>query len=310
MKNQILPFAKQSQIRERIVDSAVQIYGESALESGNLGFIHSLHANCYLPRKNSKELQYVHQNGHYSILLQAGSVLNPSTQEWEQQPLPYGGKPRALLSYISTFAVKNNTAVVPIGNSFTDFVRNMSRSATGGARGTIAPWKKQILALSASTLRIGGSIDGKHAKTRKIDIAQEIDVWFAKEPNQLSLFPSELVLTSDYLEALKEHAMPVDMRALYALQNDPFAFDVYTWLTYRLPRVRQKNGVLIPWTALYAQFGGGYSDIYNFKNRFCKSLSKVKTLYDAAKFSWDKSGFRIYCSPPAISSKNTIVKLR
>ncbi len=59
-----------------------------------------------------------------------------------------------------------------------------------------------------------------------------------------------MTLTDRYYKLVTEHAMPVDWRALKALQGDPLALDLYTWLTYRLPRVRHRNGVLIGWADL------------------------------------------------------------
>ena len=45
-----------------------------------------------------------------------------------------------------------------------------------------------------------------------------------------------------YYDLVQEHAMPIDWCAFRALQGDPLALDVYLWLTYRLPRVRERNG--------------------------------------------------------------------
>lgn len=175
----------------------------------------------------------------------------------------------------------------------------MSGSATGGERGSINLWKKQMMALAASTIRIGVSF-GDRARVRKVDIADEIDVWFSPEPNQCSLFPNEIQLTDKYFDVLGEHAMPVDLRALRILQNDPLAFDLYIWLSYRLYRVRKEKGQMLTWEVLFHQFGGGYSELRFFKRRFNDALLKAHACYPTARFDETGKGIIIKNSPPPI----------
>lgn len=294
---------------QRILDAAAQIYGESAVASGDLGFVHTLHANCYLPRRRLNETSYVHENGPYSILLEAGKLLDPGTRQWVDQPLPYGGKPRALLAYINTYAKANNTRSIPLGSSFTDFVRLMSGSATGGKRGSINLWKQQMMALAASTIRIGVSF-GDRARVRKIDFADEIDVWFSPEPNQSSLFPSEIQLTDKYFDVLRDFAMPVDLRALRVLQNDPLAFDIYVWLTYRLCQVKKRSGLMLTWQVLFQQFGGGYSELRFFKRRFNDALLKAHACYPTARLDETGKGVIIKNSPsPILDASGKVYRL-
>lgn len=295
-----------TRLQHEFLDKAVALYGETALERGQLGYIHTLHANCYLPRGKIDARQYVHKNGAYSVLLQAGALPDPQTGEWVDQPLPYGGKPRALLAYINSYAVRHKTSTVPLGHSLTDFVRRMSGEASGGQKGALNLWKKQMMALAASSMRISGCY-GSHAKARKVDIITEIDLWLSPEPNQYSLFPTEIVLSADYLDTLHEHAMPVDLAALRLLQGDPLAFDVFVWLAYRLPRVRQPNGVKLSWKLLYEQFGGQYALERQFKARFTLALRKVQALYQDAKLdSCDKSGLVLYTSPSMVKHRTSV----
>ena len=46
-------------------------------------------------------------------------------------------------------------------------------------------------------------------------------------PHQHSFWPSEIVLTDQFYQSLKEHAIPYDFRALRSIQNKPRALDIY-----------------------------------------------------------------------------------
>ena len=228
--------------------------------------------------------------------------MNPSTSEWIDQPLPYGGKPRALLAFVASYAKRYRVREIPLGDSLTDFVRNMAGSATGGARGSLTLWRKQFAALAAATIRLAVTEAGK-ATVKKMDIAEEIELWFAREPGQLSFFPSSVTLTESYFELLQEHAMPIDLGAFRALQHDALALDVYLWLTYRLPRVRQNAGRLISWQALHAQFGPNYSEVRMFRRYFRRALAKAIKVYPGARLHDGKAGLIVKPSPPAVPPK-------
>ncbi|KTQ89467.1 hypothetical protein NS226_16800 [Aureimonas ureilytica] len=295
-------------VLSNMAEAAAAIYGESAMERGDLGFLHTLHANCYLPRGATKERRYVHGNGPFSIMIDAGALLDPKTRKWVDQPLPSGGKPRALLAYINTYAVRHKTPVVPLGRSLSEFVGIMSGETSGGAKGSLRLWKTQMMALAACNIRIAGGPEGG-ARTEKVDIIKSLDLWLTPKADQFSLFPTELKLTTDYMEALQSHAMPVDMAALRALQHDPLAFDVFVWLVGRLPRVRQSNGVRITWEMLFDQFGGGYSELRFFKRRFTAALKKAKAFYPSAKIELSAAGLLAKTSDPMVKRVTSVASL-
>ncbi len=293
----------------RLNEAVEDIFGATTLSRGDLGYLLSLHAHVYLPRKRTAATRHVHANGPYSVLVDAGPLLDPGSKEWIDQPLPYGGKPRALLAFVASYAKRHRAREVPLGDSFTDFVRQMAGSATGGASGSLTLWRKQFSALAAATIRVGVAFDGQ-ATIRKIDVAEQIEVWFAREPGQMSLFPSSVTLTGAYYDLIQNHAMPIDWRAFRALQGDPLALDTYLWLTYRLPRVRERGGRLIPWGSLHAQFGPEYSRLRDFRRYFTRALGKAIKVYPSARVDVAKAGVVVKSSPPAVARRQSrVVKI-
>ena len=105
------------------------------------------------------------------------------------------------------------------------------------------------------------------------------------------------------------HAIPLDMRAVAALANNPMALDIYSWLVYRLHRISRNKPVFIPWAALYDQFGFGYLRIRDFRKKFLVALKQVKIVYPDAYIEVANhqngmpAGIALYSSPSAIGQK-------
>jgi hypothetical protein len=100
-----------------------------------------------------------------------------------------------------------------------------------------------------------------------------------------------------------DHAVPLDCEAIGHLQNSALALDVYSWLTHRLWRVRERNGIELSWPALQAQFGQEYRDRKNFKREFTGALKKVTAAYKDARVEAVPGGLRLLPSPPPVKRK-------
>jgi hypothetical protein len=97
-----------------------------------------------------------------------------------------------------------------------------------------------------------------------------------------------------------EHAVPLDKRALGALQHSALALDCYTWLAHRLCRIEQAAGVRLSWANLHEQFGGEYGDRRDFKRTMKQALNAALAVYPAAKVDSEMGGIRLRTSPPPV----------
>ena len=135
--------------------------------------------------------------------------------------MPYGPKPRLFQSYICTQVIKQQSPVIPVERSMSAMMQELGLQVTGGNRGTIKPFKEQITRFAACNFTLvgpGPRGTRRHIKTPPI---KRFDVWFPPDPNQETLWPSEIVLTDDYYYSLKDHAIPFDFRALRVIQGKP-----------------------------------------------------------------------------------------
>jgi hypothetical protein len=290
--------------RARLVDAHAEIVGEG--EPEEITFLHSLLAQCSIPYRQPEKgtRDFVRSNGSSSLILTAGFLINPKTQKPVLQELPYGSRPRLLLVHLCSQAVKTQSPTIGINETMSAFMRELGLAVTGGATGTIGGFKSQLNRLAASRMQllIGG--EGRASVLNPSPVISKYDVWFPTNADQKALWPSEITLSAEFFESLKNFALPLDSRAIRALQDSARALDCYTWLAARLPRVTDKRGSRVSWRALESQFGG--PDIGNaktFKRNMTTALRKVLLVYPAARVEAVDGGLLLRRSAPPIARK-------
>jgi hypothetical protein len=281
---------------------------ETPLESQDIWFLHSVLTQCFLPYKDPKTDRWQRTNGDFSISLVAGDIRDLQTDTpLRSVGLPYGPKPRLFQSYICMKAIKHQSPVVPVERSMSDMMHVLGLAVTGGRSGTIRIFKNQICRYAAAHMTIvgpGPRGSYRHIKTTPV---KRFDVFFPTDPRQDNLWPSEIQLTTDYFESLKDHAVPFDFRALKPIQAKPRAMDIYLWLTQRLCRLDPAKPLLLKWPELHEMFGGELS-LKDFRKKFPRDLSAAHMSYSAAKIEQDKEGFLFRASPPPVPKTLVVVK--
>ena len=87
----------------------------------DLGFMARMLVLCSLPRTNPGDRhQYQRVNGPYELILSRSGKYK----------LPFGNLPRLLLAWISTEAVHTQSRVVVLGDSLSEFMRELSVGLT------------------------------------------------------------------------------------------------------------------------------------------------------------------------------------
>ena len=103
-------------------DQVDQLVGASEADP-DLGFMARMLTLCSLPRTNPGDrLQYVRQNGPYSLVMIAGG----------RNKLPFGNLPRLLLSWVCTEAVRTRNRELILGSSLSGFMREIGLDSSSG----------------------------------------------------------------------------------------------------------------------------------------------------------------------------------
>lgn len=284
------------------------VYDMAVSEQAQIEFVHSSFASVGLPRSAVEGRSFERRSGRASLRVDAGSLYDG--ENWVDQPVPYGPKPRMVMVHISSYATRFRTAEIPIGDSFSEFMRLLGvNNINGGDRGSRTSYRKQIMALSAATIRLGIPTDNG-ARTVVSQPISQFDLWFTQQSEgQRPLWPGVITLSNDYYESLLQHSFPVDGRALHAIGSSALAMDIYMWLASRLWRVGDKP-VMIHWPGLYHQFGQEFGELRDFKKKFRIYLARALAVYPDARVEIVPGGLllRQSRSPVPRAAKVALVK--
>ncbi|KGG81905.1 replication protein [Comamonas thiooxydans] len=268
----------------------------------DLGYMHSIICQVGLPRSEVQGTSFERISGGAGLLVEAGKLWDG--KQFVQQPIPYGPMPRLILAWMNTYAVRFNTPEIPIGDSASEFLRMLGKQTNGGKRGAFTTFKKQVQALSACRMTLGFNANGM-AHTYEGKPIKHFEAWLAATEEQRPLWPGTVTFSEDYYKTLKEHAVPLDLRAFMELKGSALAMDVYAWLAQRLYRVEGK-GRTLHWKSLREQFGQEYEGKEpdkNFKKKFLPALRDVLTVYPQARVKQVNGGILVMRSSPPVPPK-------
>jgi len=297
------PHAELSPAGRRLIEAGAHIRQDAP---DRADFLHSVMCQVGLPRSRTDSRTFERHNGHMSILLEAGKLFDG--KDFVDQPLPYGTIPRLVMVHVSSEAIRTGQRSVEVGDSMRHFLGMLGMQTSGGARGGYTSLRRQMEALAACRLTLG-----MHAKGRVVTIdakpIKRFEAWLQHDGSQRTLWPGVLELSEDFYKTLKEHAVPLDYRALAALKHSSLALDVYTWLAHRLCRITDSHGAKLSWENLRAQFGEEYSDPKNFKREFLKALQQVSVVYPDARVGTEPGGLRLHASRPPLTPTTVSLSL-
>lgn len=278
-------------IQQRLLDAAVN--------AGPIGidFTHAVLCQVGMPRKATDARVFERSSGNAMLRLEAGALYDGV--RFVEQPLPYGTRPRLILVYLSGQAIRNKTRSIDVGDNMKEFLVRLGIDTSGGEKGGIGTFKKQMQALAACRLMLGYGY-GDRASTINTQPIHQFDAWVRPDGTERVLWPSEIVLSQEFYETLGNHAVPLSHEAVYALKHSALYLDIYTWLAHRLCRIKKADGIKLSWYNLKDQFGDEYNDVKNFKRKFVEALEQVHIVYRDANIEVVEGGLLLKPSHPPI----------
>lgn len=282
---------------------------DRSAKAGHPDYLPAVLCQVGLPRSPTEGRTFERTSGNVSLQVEAGKIWDGKS--WQQQPIPYGVRPRLALVHITTQAIRTNSRTVDVGGSVNAFLTELGLDNGGKA---YRQMRQQMTALAACTLRLGrvdtriiAGVERDFAVTLEAKPFRQFEAWIDSSGSQPSLWPTEVELTQEFFDSIRESAVPLEHRALAQLSHSALALDVYTWLAHRLHRVR-RSGSRISWAALQEQFGTEYKDRKPFKLQFRKRLREALAAYPAAKVEEIEGGIMLHASPPPIPRTRAVVR--
>jgi hypothetical protein len=281
----------------------VAIAEEDARAAGAIGYTARMFAQLALPYRDPGDLKvWRRQNGSLTL------VVNPS---WSLGPdgapvagYPYGVVPRLLSTWMATTAVRTRSRELEVGGSLAGFLRQLGMGlATGGVNGSLTRLREQTSRTLSSTMVVIDASVPNRDKGATFTFADRYELWWSPKADRQTevLWPSSIVLSQQFYDAIVSAPVPVDMRAIKALRGSPLRLDIYTWLTHRMSYLRRPTTV--PWEALAVQFGGDYTRLRAFRAVFLKQLDKVRAVYPGAEVHQAEHGLLLLPSRPHVAPR-------
>jgi hypothetical protein len=283
----------------RMIEASAAI--SAGQDDQEIAYHHTVFCQTALPYREVAERVWERRNGYVHISIEAGRAFNPDQNAWINVPLPFGPKARVLMIHLDTEAVMNQSRLIDIRDSMTAFVKTLQGRSPNGPE--LRKFRAQSVAISNATFRLFASDGRNPAQQANVPIVSGFELWYPKDDRQRTLWPSYVELSEKYYNTLIRHAVPLDNRAISALQHNALALDIYKWLAQRLVRVSAKEPAFLPWTAAQLQFGQGYGQIRDFRRIFLKTLRMVQNQYPGAKVETDEKGLKLHHSRPPIAPK-------
>ena len=272
-------------------------------------FLHSALCAMSLPvrRPADENAPIIRQDGQYTLAITPRPVLQriDGQQQMAVLGVPYGSLPRLVLIHIMTEAVRTRSRHIILGSSFTDWMRRMGfRSISYGPRGSATLIRQQLDRLLACEWMIRW--DNQNEKGDQEFSVKEVKLTndYAGVNGRNGGFSREILLTEGFFDHLREHAVPLDENAIRQLRDSATSLDLYTWLSYRLPRIARNRTTLLNWNQLAVHFGNDGSNIRKFRQTIRDSWERqVSAVYPEAKAEFDTSAIRLYPSPAPLQRR-------
>ena len=280
-----------------------------ALEEPIPSFLHSALCAMSLPvrRPVDENAPIIRQDGQYTLAITPRPVLRriDGQQQMHILGVPYGSLPRLVLIHIMTEAVRTRSRHIVLGSSFTDWMRRMGfRTISYGPRGSATLIRQQLDRLLACEWMIRW--DNQNEKGDQEFAVKEVKLTndYAGVTARSGSFSREILLTEGFFEHLREHAVPLDENAVRQLRDSATSLDLYTWLSYRLPRIAKNRTTLLSWNQLAVHFGNDGTNIRKFRQTIRDSWERqVSAVYPEAKAEFDTTAIRLYPSPAPLQRR-------
>ena len=239
------------------------------------------------------------RSGNFSLTLSPIAVI---TSKGLDNTLPHGKTARAILHYLVTEARRNNSRFITLPSSQAELLRELGIAKNAKQYREVTDQLIKVLSMA-----VGLNLENAEHLADGQPASQQLlgQMFTVGNGYQLNLDASKNIKPGSVIELseafmenmVNDSIFPVDNERwleLMAATKSPMALDIYLWLAYRHPNLRED--VYISWETLQDQFGSQTKSTREFRRRFMDALTAVKECYPQANIEETgkglKKGFR------------------
>ena len=278
-----------------LVDIAAEVLAD---DTQKIGISYTGFCLTSLPHKRLPDDQTWEKKGHRVTLW-----VEPGRMKVRGKAVtygvPYGARARMILLYLQTQAVRTGAREIELGRSMRDWMERMGLSVGGE---TARSLREQAARISACTLKFFWDDEEREGWARGGIVSSGLR-FKVPESDQGSLWEDRVVLDEMFFTALRAHPVPLLEAAIRQLRDRSMSLDIYVWLAWRLHRL--PKSLLISWTALFAQFGGGFKAPKHFKPAFVEALAAAVAAYPEGRVDVGEGGITLHPSSPPVARLGT-----
>ena len=283
----------------------------SSLPTGDdLHFQHAGLCQTFLPARRPASNQSIWRRtaGKFTLIVTPGVMddSDPNTRSWRMSPedeqrlwvgVPFGSTARLIMIYLQSEGMKSRH--ISLGSSLSAFLRALGLSATGGKNGTIGRVREQALRIARCgfTMQFNDSDDQGDTRVRVKDtrIVDGFELWTS---NKGDGWNATVELDERFHEHLKQHAVPLDKRALAHLSGNCLGLDLYALLGYRLPAIQKPT--MVRWSSLQEQLGSSSTEVKALARATREVEPDLRSVYPHANFTLSGAGILLKPSDPPV----------
>jgi hypothetical protein len=224
---------------------------------------------------------------------------------------PYGTVPRLILFWITTEVLRSKSRTLYLGESLADFMRELELNpSSGGTRSDATRLKTQMERLFRALISFERHASGDSSKSKQwldMQIVSSGQYWWnTNEGGSGGTFQSSIELGDRFYESILDAPVPINFDALRAFKNSALALDLYSWITYKVFVVGQKEQPQpVPWAGLMQQLGADYKDSRNFQRKAKEVVERIVAMHPATRIDFERGGLVIHPGPLLVARRRT-----
>lgn len=280
----------------RIVDAASATLTREIEGGAQPGYSYSAWCLAGLPhRERAPGEDWLIRTDYAQLLVRPGvRVRDDDTRE--PLAVPTGTLARLLLIDWQSEAYESGSREIVLGRNPNALLSRLGLSRGGPVTRKIAD-QLERLATCTFDFRFGNDRAAVVVNERLVEAFAYVG---AEDPRtrRHARWIERIVLSEAFYQELRRHPVRMDRAAIRDIQSSPRAIDTYLWLAFRLHALEEET--MVPWPALWQQFGREFRTLKSFKAEFQEPLALALAVYRAAKVQATDRGLLLYPSPPPL----------
>ena len=264
---------------------------------------------------------YTARNGEFRMTVRAGMRPGPTHLHAEvSRGIPNGGLARLLLCHIITAARKQDSQVIDLGATLTEFCTSVNITPSGGEHGRLRYVLDQLqrLATCAVSYEWETITPGRRdLRGEQLFVVDSYHFWHRGASASTEAVDGGSIRLSDkFWTEIVSSCFPLDFRKAQLLRGNPTAYDLYLWLTYRLSALQRRGSshVAVNYDDLHGQLGSHYqTDEYgvltpagkkNFGYRVRGAMKTIGAMWPELRYDTPRGRLILHNSGPDVEYRS------